>query len=128
MENIVVKKAELLSILEKNRDAHRAIFEEALEGFRKRVIERLDEMMAQAKANKRVDMYVGLQQPEDHTKEYDTVIAMLKMDLGEVAELNFHDFANYVNDDWGWRSQFLTTNAMYSSSARRLSESEDMVL
>jgi hypothetical protein len=122
MDKIVVNKADLLKVVTENREQHRAIFEEALVGFRAKVVERLDEMIARAKANKKIEMYIGLVQPEDHTKDYDLVIGMLGMDVGDTVELSAREYAQYVTDDWGWRERFLTTNAYYSGTAQRMSD------
>lgn len=123
MDKITVIKEELIPILEKNREAHRAIFEEAIAGFREKVIVRLDEMIEAAKANKHFDQYIGLARPDDHTKDYDRVIQMLKMDTSATVTLDQRDFVAFVQDDWGWREQWLASNSMYSATAARMSES-----
>lgn len=117
MNKIRVKKVDLLDALRKNREGHRAIFEEALEGYHKKVVEELERRLADARANKRFDVSIRLVQPEDHTEDYDRAIEMLEMDLNDEQELSTQEFAQFVQDDWGWRQQFLTSNAMYSTAA-----------
>lgn len=120
MEEIVVNKAKLIEIMEKNREAHHQIVVEAQEGFRERVIERLDEMLKMAADGKRIDINVGLQMPQDYTKEYDRVIGMLKLDINETVELDQGQYANWVQDEWNWSRGFTTANSFYSATAARM--------
>lgn len=117
MNEIVVKKADLRAIVQKNRDAHRAIFEEAVAGYRTQSVAILEDHIARIRAGKVVRVSVVLPFPEDHTRDYDRVLAMLDMDLQEEIELEEHDFAQYVQDDWSWKRQFLFSNSSYSTSA-----------
>lgn len=112
-----LKKTELLQKLEENRSAHRAIFDEAVEGYRKTVIEHLEGHIAAIKKGKVVRVVVNLPMPEDHTKDYNRVIAMFTMDQHDYADLEEQEFAQYVLDEWDWKRQFLTSNAGYSNIA-----------
>ena len=119
MHAITVKKEELLKKLTANRDAHRAIFLEAQAGFRKRVVEELDRRLEAARKGEAINLHIGLVEPQDHTDDYERVICMLEMDQAPTVELEEHDFAQYVMDDWGWSIQSLTANSAYSVSAAR---------
>ena len=120
MEEITVKKSDLLRIMQENRTKHHQIVIEAQAGFRQKVIERLDEMLKLASEGKRIDINVGLQMPEDHTEEYDTVIGMLELDINDNVELDIGQYRMYVQDKWGWQRSFTTTNAFYSSTAAQM--------
>jgi hypothetical protein len=120
MDRIKVKKTELLEILKKNRKAHNGIFREAQDGFRKVVIEELEKRLEAARKGKRIEQYMRLPEPQDHTRDYDRVIAMLEMDLSETVELSEQDYAQYVEDDWEWKRQFLGTSRAYSLRAEKL--------
>lgn len=115
MKDIKVRKGELIAKMEGNRYTHRTDFEEAMDGYRVAVIKRLDEMMEQARKGKQVDQYVNLIMPEDHTDDYDRVIAMLSMDTEDTVLLSEGDFAKYVLDAWAWKEQFTATNAYYGA-------------
>lgn len=117
MKAIRVAKAKLLATLQTNRLNHRKIFEEAIEGYKQAVISELERRLNDAKANKKVSLYFQLTQPVDQTKDYDRAIGMLTMSLDTEIELTEQDFACYVLDDWGWKRQFLTSNAYYSKTA-----------
>lgn len=117
MEKIIVDKTELLEKVKQNRTDHRAIFEEALEGFKRSVEEELSRLLAEARAGKRQDIRVVKTCPKDHTGDYDRTIAMIEMAKGDEVTLAEHDFAMYVMDDWGWQAEFLG-NTYGSSTAR----------
>ena len=117
MQSIKVSKATLLAVLVKNRAAHRAIFEEAMDGYRKEVIKQLDAQLNRAKAGKRVNLAFALYEPQDQTKDYDRAIGMLEMSLEDDILLAENDFKCYVLDDWSWKQKFLASNSTYSKMA-----------
>ena len=119
MRDVTISVDKLLDALRENRQKHRAIFEEALDGYRKAVIETLEEQLSRAKKGKKVNAYITFQQPEDHTRDYDRVIQMLEWTDDHEITLSERDFAQYVQDDWGWQEQFLTSNALYSGIAQK---------
>jgi hypothetical protein len=113
MQTVKVKRLDLLNKLRENRQEHRGVFERAQVKFREAVIERLDAMLADARAGKKVQQSVGLTAPSDHTSEYDRAIAMLEMSVEEEITLTSHDFECYVMDRWAWAAQFGATSAFY---------------
>lgn len=115
MNSVRVRRDAVLAKLRTNRDGHRAVFEEALEGFHKAVVEHLTKALKDAKAGKSFQWQAHLPQPEDHTKDYDRVIALLEMSLDNELELPATDFAQYVLDDWGWKGNFLATSSNYTN-------------
>ena len=38
---------------------------------------------------------------------------MIEMSVDENIEISEHDFACYILDDWGWKQNFMQTNAFY---------------
>lgn len=115
MEIVKVKKTELLEALEKNRLAHRSIFQEAQIGYRKKAIELLDKALRDARDGREIKTFIQLQAPIDQTSDYDRAIKMIEMCVDDVVEIDEKDFACYVMDDWSWKKQFLTTNAFYTN-------------
>ena len=120
MNSIKVGKSELLTVLRENREKHRTIFLEATEGYKTAAIAELDSMLADAKAGKKIRRSMSLIEPSDQTCDYDRAIRMMEMSQDEIIELEEHDFAQYVLDDWAWKRQFLHSNAVYSATARGL--------
>lgn len=116
MPSVKIKKQDLLEALRKNREEHRTVFEEALEGYRKRVIEVLGERLRAARKGEKIDMTFRLAEPMDQTKDYDRVIRMMEMSTEEIIELGEHEFQQYVMDEWTWAKGFSVNNSSYVSS------------
>ena len=113
MKNVKVQKSELIEKLKENRSNHRAIFEKALKGYRKKAIEVLDAALLDAKEGRHINTYIKLTEPIDQRKDYDRAIAMLEMSIDEEIEVTESEFAQYVLDDWDWKQQFMFTNSAY---------------
>jgi len=118
MKTVVVDKKELLSTLKKNRDNYRAMFEEALIGYRKLVIEKLDKAIQDAKTGKKIKTYFRIEEPVAQTPDYDRAISMLEWSLDDKIELTEHEFAQYVTDNWQWKMNFLLINSACVAKAR----------
>jgi hypothetical protein len=103
----------LIDRLKKNRAEHRKIFEEALVGYRNRVIEELDRRLKDAKAGRKIDTRIYLTEPEDHTREYDRAIDMLEMHTEPEIELTREEFVRLARDEWEWMDQFIATSSTY---------------
>lgn len=112
---IRVRKEQLLLKLQENRDAHRELFLKAQEGYKKRAVQELEAALARAKNGSAEQVYVHLPFPEDHTKDYDHIIAMVEMSVDDLFELNQNDFASYVLDDWAWKANFTQSIMAYTA-------------
>lgn len=115
MKDVRVRTVDLREAIQKNREIHRSTFLKAQEGFRKRVVEELDRRLADARAGIKYDIYIGLPQPEDKTKEYDCVIRMLTMTVEQEILISHQEFSQYVLDDWAWKAGWSTTNSTYGA-------------
>lgn len=115
MEDVKVSKTELLERVKANRAKHRAIFEDALVGYRAEVIKILDKRLEDAKTGKKINTLISLVEPQDHTADYDAVIDMLEMSLDQAIIIPYHEFRQYVRDEWSWKAQFIQSTAMYNS-------------
>lgn len=122
MEKVKVKKLDALEILRRNRTAHMAIFNEAVEGFRAQALRMLEERIVQIKDGRVANIQVTIPQPQNQTKEYDRAIKMLEMSIEDTVEFDEHAFAEYIMDDWNWKRQFLHSNALYSKTASDMSD------
>jgi len=117
MNIVKVERDALLTIVKGNRDKHREIFLDALKGFRAKVIDILEQRLADARAGRRLNVRVNLPTPIDQTREYDRVIKMLEMSVEPQIELTQSEFSAYVMDDWSWKHQFTATNSAYTVAA-----------
>lgn len=121
MQTVKVKKNRLLEALRINKENHLKIFNEAQVGYRKRVIQELDDMAKKARAGERVPTFWQLAAPVNQTPEYERAILMLEMSVDEEVTLTQQEFQCYVMDRWAWRQKFLEDNSVYSVTAAELS-------
>ena len=125
MKDITMKKSVLLDKLRGNQKAHKAIFDEAVEGYKEQALRLLEEHLKHIRTGKMIEVSVHLPVPENHTRDYDRVIAMMELDIAETVALSEADFAQYVLDDWKWKRQFLESSKAYSVLAARSMEAYD---
>lgn len=123
MKAIIVNKDELVEKVRANREKHQAIFDEAVTGYQKQAVQLLEDHIKRIRDGDMVEVYVRLPRPVNQLKDYDRVLAMLEMHLEDEIEVGEDDFASYVMDDWGWKQNFLASNAAYSVTAKKMSES-----
>src|SRR4029077_17783141 len=93
---------ELLAKVRANREAHRELFLKAQTNYRKFVIEELDRMLADVKANRPIRRSINLVQPRNHTSDYDRTIMMLEMSVDDTIIFDATEFDHYVRDVWAW--------------------------
>lgn len=119
MEKITVDKDDLLAKVKSNREKHREIFLEALEGYRADALDVLDRQVRDLRDGKTPRIQIILDRPEDHTRDYDRVISMLEMHKSDEFVLTETDFAQYALDDWSWKRQWALSNSGYVSAGTR---------
>lgn len=66
--------------------------------------------------------------PQDHSKDYQTVIKMLELHLeaGGGIELKAADVQQYVLNNWGWMDNFLLSNSAYSGKSMTLAREKGL--
>lgn len=119
MKNVTVKKDELRAIIQTNRDAHRDIFEQAVKLYNRRLLEALEKRVERVRNGVKVDHYIRLPIPEDHTKDYDRILAQLDMEIADTVVIPDTEFAQYVMDDWSWKESFASNSASYLAGTAR---------
>lgn len=120
MQNVIIKKTELLKAIKENRSRHRREFEKALEDYHVSIVGILEDRLRDARDardGKKVEHNIKLNIPQDQTKDYDRAIRMIEMDVRKVIELAEHDFQCLVQDDWQWKDQFSLSNSLLRSTA-----------
>lgn len=118
MNSVKVKKADLLAKLEANHKAHRDLVVKAWEGYRIKSVELLDQALERARKGSRENVCVVLEMPQDHSKDYERVIEMLRMSVDDEIVLEEHDFSTYVLDRWEWSARATASNTAYASAVR----------
>jgi hypothetical protein len=114
MQDIEVPKEKLLAILRENRDKHQEVFTAALAGYQQAALTRLNEKIAALKAGRLPDLYITMDVPQSHVRDYDRIIGMAGMHEGGTFVLTESDYQRYVMDDWQWKRQFLDTSSTYA--------------
>lgn len=110
---ITVNKADLANTLSANREAHAAAFQIAIEKYRERLIQELNDRLDLVKAGKDIDLYFRLPVPEEHTADFDMAIQMLRWDTGDTIALTEGQFSEYVMNNWGWAKTFAGNTMSY---------------
>lgn len=115
MNTVKVNKAELLNRLSENRKSHKSEFLEAQKDYRDAAIKVLDQMLSAAREGGKFKLRLSMEEPVDHTLDYDREIEMLNMSVDGTIELQQHEFEQFVMDRWQWKGDFTATNAFYKS-------------
>lgn len=113
MKSITVSKTKLLDTLQKNRDQHQAIYNEANAKFREAAVRELENRLFAARGTGKISLYINLSEPEDHTDSFDTAIAMVKWEQSDSIELTEQDFNRYVQNKWEWERSFAANTMSY---------------
>ena len=113
MDEVKIRKGELLEAVRRNRETHRDLFLKAQEGFRNTVIAELDSRLDKARRNQPFSAVLNLPEPQDHTADYDRVIRMIEMSVDDEVVLQAHEFDQYVMDNWSWARAVRSLNASY---------------
>lgn len=114
MRKIRARTADVLAKLLENRDAHRATFEAALEGYRTQAIAAFEKNIQSARDNKPFWRYLKLECPKDHTEDYKVAIAMLEWHQGDEIELDAEAVQHFIMDNWSWTVDFVGTTSQYT--------------
>lgn len=117
MKQVTVNKKDLIDKVQANHDNHRAIFEAALTVYQERLVEYLEARVDDARKGRKVNHYIDLPVPEDHTNDYDRVLEMLSMEIEDEVTIDASEFARYVMDQWVWREAFLTNSGNYAAAS-----------
>jgi hypothetical protein len=117
MRTVKVNKEELLTKLRENRDQHREVFLKAQDGYRQFLIKELEQRLDEAQKGMKVDRFIRLEEPEDHTSDYDRVIMMAEMSIDDEITLSDVDFGQYVMDNWAWKQAFAATAGTYTDTS-----------
>jgi len=116
MNNVTINKDRLRTVVEANRETHQRLYVEAHEAFTRKAIANLESMLGRAKEGK-VQLFVNLEEPKDHTEDYVRVLEMLDFEVEENVVLSSQEFAQYVQDRWGWAHEFATSYASNTGRA-----------
>jgi hypothetical protein len=103
--------------MEDNRRRHRTVFNDALAGYEREAEKILREHVEALQKGKHPHIQIILDRPEDHTRDYDRVIGMLRMHTEDTFELDEGSYRMYVDDDWAWKRQWIDTSVTYAAGS-----------
>jgi len=119
MDEVTVKKADLLAKLKDNREKHIQLYKDAMEGYYVQKEAELTAALEKIRAKKNVGKNIQFTKPLNHQQQYDEAIAMLEMSVAEEITLRRREFTEYVQDTWVSESErnFMRTMALSSSNS-----------
>lgn len=123
MNDVRVLKADLAAKLEANRKAHVEAFAAVWAAFQKKAEAQAHDLYQQiidARQGDHLRLSLSLVVPENHEDDYTRAIEMLEWEQGDIVVLQEHEFAQLVQDDWGWKRQFVTTGFAYMGDSSGL--------
>lgn len=118
MNAIKMNRLELLEIVRANKITHIAEFLEAVEDYKKLVLQI-------AQGNAKLAKTADLEQfkrikaqpaaPVSYEDSYKRAIRMLELSVEDIIEVEEDVFNQLVLDEWSWKRQFTVANTMYKS-------------
>lgn len=112
LDKILVRRADLITAIEKNLAAHTKEVEEATAGYRREVVRALEKEAEVVKAGGDFKG-INLDKPENHIKDYELILRMLRLSIQDTIEITSQQFRWYVMDEWPWKSAFAITSTRY---------------
>jgi hypothetical protein len=119
MQDVKIDKETLIAQIEANMKTHQATYEKAVEVFTRKQTELLEDLLAKARAGRGFDRLAlsRMPVPENHLEDYEVALEMLRLDLRNTIELEYHDYRKYYRDEWEWQRSFLANTTSYSLEA-----------
>ncbi len=120
MKTIKANKGELMQVVKKNAQEHKKLYEEAFAAYWEEATEEVSTKLKELKSKKaRGGIYIRIEAPADHTKDYQQAIKMLEMSVDDVLEIDYESFQNLVMDDWDWKEKFSSNKYVSTALSNR---------
>ncbi len=144
MRDVKVKRDELKKVLEDNLVKHKAAYAEAFADYKEAAEKAIKTfitksgtearaLLAKVKAaeldkdaavpvtlDRELLDFSELRVPTSHARSYEQVIRMLEMSVEDTITLPSDQFACYVMDDWGWKTEFEGTRNFYAAAKLKM--------
>ena len=120
MNAINMNRVQLLGLVQENKTKHVAEFLEAVEDYKKLVLEITQGNAKLAKTGDLVQFkkMKGIPAaPVSYEKDYARAIRMLELSVDEQIEVEEDVFNQLVLDEWYWKTSFSASNTMYKAGA-----------
>lgn len=120
MHAIKMNRIELLAIVQANCLTHAAAFTEAVDDYKKLVLQVTafnNKLAKTADLAEFKKMKVLPSAPQTYESSYKRSIRMLELSVEDIIEVEEDVFNQLVLDEWDWKRQFTASNMLYKSSA-----------
>ncbi len=124
---VTCKTGVVLARLKENRAQHSRLVAEARQGYLVKAKEALEAKLRDVGEGKVTRLHFVLEPPQDHTKIYDTAIAMLGAHTGDLVELGPDEFRHLMEDDWDWSERWAASNSAYSAGTAAVAAAKGYV-
>lgn len=115
MKEVRVRTVRLKERIQANREEHSKQHKLAVDGWANEVSFLMLKDLEALRSGERRKLAILDPLPEDHTPDYDRVLAMLDMSEDEFQTLEMDVFRQYVLDDWSWKQRWSVSTAKYLS-------------
>jgi len=109
---ISVERKKLIGILQENRAKHEADYEKSVEGYKKFLVEHAAANVDRAASGKHPNPFPH-RKPGNYLPQYDRALGMLALSVDDNVGLSAYDYARFVDDDWDWKDEFVTSTSVY---------------
>ena len=106
LDKVRLEKKALLEKMQQNLETHVKEYKEAHAGWRRVVIIKMAANLEKAQAGGKV--VVGVwepKEPENHAREYERTISLLKASIDDTVVITAQEFRWYSDDEWSWKGQ-----------------------
>ncbi|SEI98358.1 hypothetical protein SAMN04244579_02688 [Azotobacter beijerinckii] len=104
--SVNVSRLELIQSLKEGRERHTVDYETAAQDYKDAAIKFLSDALKRAKKGDLSDIAFKLPKPENHTADYDEIIAMMERSVDETISLDSQSFRAYFLGEWDWKRGF----------------------
>lgn len=138
LNNITIKKEDLLRILKENLEAHNEVFNASTQAYFEALRDELEKKVQTAKDlvkhyQAKVEnvtsvnpaeypakfsklMSISSVKPVSYEASYKTALRKIELSVEDTFTLSEQDFDRYVLNDWEWKAQFVSNASFYNSA------------
>ena len=118
MNAIKMNRVELLGIVRENMTKHSAEYLEAVEDYKKLVLQLATDNLKLAKTQTLVEfakIKTLPSKPNSYESSYKRAVRMLELSVEDVIEVEEDVFNQLVLDEWSWKNSFTASNTLYKT-------------
>lgn len=109
---LLVKKADLIAQIKKNKEAHIKAYAKAVVAYKKEALKQLAEQTKAAKEGK-LNIHLTLISPVSLADHYDELVEMFELEVREEIELTQQEYNEYYKDKTEVTIHAMMSNSLY---------------